>query len=75
MCLATPMKIIKIDGKKAVVGSGQHLHEADLSLVKNVEVGNYVLVHGDMVINKLEKQEAEKILEIISNCNHCHECK
>jgi len=70
MCLATPMKIMKIKkDNKAVVGSNNHHHEIDLSLIKKPKVGDYVLAHGDMAINKLPKKEAEKILKLIKKCH------
>lgn len=73
MCLATPCKIMEIKGKKALVKSGGHSHETDLSLIKNAKIGDYILIHADMAINKLPKEEAEKILEVINNTNHHHE--
>lgn len=66
MCLATPLKIKEIKGEKAVVESGDHSHTIDLSLIKDPKIGDYVLAHGDMAINKLEPKEAEKILKMIS---------
>jgi hydrogenase expression/formation protein HypC len=65
MCLATPMKILKIKGDKAIVGSAKHTHEVDLSLIKEPKVGEYILAHGDMAINKLPLTEAKKILKLI----------
>ena len=66
MCLATPMKIIKIKkDNKAIVGSNNHNHEIDLSLIKEPGVGDYILAHGDLAINKLPTEEAEKILKLI----------
>ena len=65
MCLATPMKIIKIKDNKAMVGSLKHTHEVDLCLIKKPKVGEYVLAHGDMAINKITQEEAEKILKLI----------
>lgn len=69
MCLATPMKIIKITGNKATVGSNRHFHEISLDLVKGAKIGDYVLAHGDMAINKLPKEEAEKILGFLDKAN------
>ena len=66
MCLAIPLKIKEINGEKAVVESGDHSHTVDLSLIKDPKIGDYVLVHGEMAINKLEPKEAEKILKMIS---------
>lgn len=67
MCLATPSKVIKINKNKATVQSGDHQHRVSLDLVKNVKVGDYLLIHNDLAINKLSKPEAEKIFRIIAN--------
>ncbi len=75
MCLATPCKIMEIKEGKALVKSGKHSHEADLILIKNAKIGDYVLVHADMAINKLPKEEAEKILMMINGTPHHHEEK
>ncbi len=69
MCLATPSKIIEIKGDWAVVESLNHTHRANLSLLKGAKIGDYVLVHADLVLNKVEKKEAEKILKIIKGLN------
>ncbi|MFC1757003.1 HypC/HybG/HupF family hydrogenase formation chaperone [Patescibacteria group bacterium] len=61
-----PLKIKKINGTSAIVESGNCV---DLSLVENIKTGDYVLVHADMALNKIEKIEAEKILKVISNLN------
>jgi hydrogenase expression/formation protein HypC len=67
MCLAIPSKIIKIEGDWAIVRGKEHTHRANLSLLKNAKVGDYVLVHADLVLNRVEKQEAEKILKILGD--------
>ncbi len=66
MCLATPLKIKEIKGEKAVVESDGHSHSVDLSLIKDPEIGDYVLVHNDMAINKVDEEDAKKILEIVN---------
>ncbi len=67
MCLATPSKVIKVNKNKAIVQSGDHQHRVNLDLVKNVKIGDYLLIHNNLAINKLSKPEAEKILEMIEN--------
>lgn len=69
MCLAIPSKVVKIKGKRATVQSNDHQHQIDLSLLKNVKIGDYLLVHGDLAINKVSKIEAKKILKIINEPN------
>lgn len=66
------MKIIKIEGTKAVVESAGHSHTVDISLLKEPKVGEYVLAHGEMAINKLPAEEAEKILSIVNSQEKAH---
>ncbi len=74
MCLATPSKVIKIKDNWAFVESGDHHHKVKLDLLENVKIGDYLLVHGDLAINKLPEQEAKKILEMIDeHACLCHE--
>ena len=65
MCLAVPSKVIKIKGPWATVQSNNHQHRANLSLLKNVKIGDYLLVHDQLAINKLPRPEAKRILEMI----------
>lgn len=65
MCLAVPLEIKEIKGSKAIVGNKNHSHEIDINLIKNPKIGDYILVHGELAINKLPKEEAEKILNLM----------
>ncbi len=69
MCLATPSKVIKIKGQWATVQSGDHQHRVNLSLLKNVKLGDYLLIHDELAINKLPKAEARRILDMIEKVN------
>ncbi|MBU1137205.1 HypC/HybG/HupF family hydrogenase formation chaperone [Patescibacteria group bacterium] len=70
MCLATPSKVIKIEDDWATVESRDHTHRVSLSLLKNVKLGDYLLVHDELAINKIPPIEAKKILEMIKNHSH-----
>ena len=72
MCLATPQKIIKINGAWATVGSSSHRHRVNLSLVKGIKVGDFVLVHDGLVLNKLPKSEAKKIIGFVEKASAPH---
>ncbi len=65
MCLATPSKVIKIEKDWAVVEAPGYSHRVNICLLKNVKIGDYLLVHGEMALNKLPKSEAKKILKLI----------
>lgn len=66
MCLAVPSKVIKIKDDWATVQSNNHQHRVSLSLLKNVKIGDYLLIHDELAINKLPKTEAKKILEMVN---------
>ena len=64
MCLAVPARILEVKGDKGIVDFGGIRREINLSLVDNVKVGDYVLVHVGFAIQKLERKEAEEILKL-----------
>jgi len=64
MCLAIPGKIVEIDGVTARVDFGGVTREADLSVMPDVEIGDYVLVHAGFAIQKLDASEAGETLRI-----------
>ncbi len=59
MCLAIPGKIVEIKGKTAIVDFGGVKREADISLLDEVRIGDYVIVHVGFAIQKLDQREAE----------------
>lgn len=65
MCLAIPMKIVKLDDNKAEVQNEKHSHNVDVSLIDNPQIGDYILIHGDMGINRVPENEAKKIANMI----------
>lgn len=66
MCLAVPAKIVEITDDKAVCDILGNKREANLALVEQVDVGDYVLLHAGYAIEKLEKEDAEATLSIFS---------
>ncbi len=67
MCLAVPMKLIKIEGTKGIAELGSLQREIGLLLVENVNVGDYVIVHAGYAIQKLDVEEAQKTLNILNS--------
>ncbi|WP_148882653.1 HypC/HybG/HupF family hydrogenase formation chaperone [Thermococcus aciditolerans] len=63
MCLAIPGRIIKVDGKTAVVDFGGVKREVRLDLLPEVGVGDYVIVHTGFAIERLDEERALEILE------------
>jgi len=63
MCLAVPAEVKSIDGHMATVDFGGVMRTANLSLVE-AKVGDYVIVHAGYAIQVLDREEAEKTLEL-----------
>lgn len=63
MCLSVPGKVVEI-GEKIVVDYSSERREVDMSLV-DLEVGDYVIVSGGVVVSKVEEEKAEKFLEMV----------
>ncbi len=66
MCLAVPVKVLKIDGLKAMVELGGLSRQASIMLVPDTQVGDYVLLHAGFAIQKLDEREAEETLSLFA---------
>ncbi len=65
MCLAIPMRILKINGDRAIVSSGGIQRTIGISFLKNPKIGDYVIVHAGFAIEKLDTVKAEETLKIL----------
>ncbi len=63
MCLAVPAEIKSIEGVMGEADFGGVKRSVNLSLV-DARVGDYVIVHAGYAIEILDKDEAEKTLEL-----------
>lgn len=64
MCLAVPAKILQIAGDRAIADFGGVKREIMLSLLANVKVGDYVIVHTGYAIETLDEKEALETLRL-----------
>ena len=65
MCLAVPMKVTELlPNEKAMVESDGISMEVSMNLIKDVSVGDYVIVHTGFALELLDQVEAEKTLEL-----------
>jgi hydrogenase expression/formation protein HypC len=65
MCLGIPMKVLKIEGERAIAEIGGAEKEISIALVDDLKVGDYVIVHAGFAIEKLDEEEALETLELI----------
>ena len=63
MCFTIPSKIVKINKNKAKVEQGSKIREVDISLLPNLQAGDYILEQAGFAIQKIPKKEALEILK------------
>ena len=62
MCLAVPLKLIEINGNKAVGESMGMQRKLRVDFIPEPRIGDYVIVHAGFAIERLpEKQALEDI--------------
>lgn len=65
MCLAVPLKIVKIDGNNAQAEIDGVARQIRIDFVKDVKIGDYVIVHAGFAIEKLKEEDAIENLRLI----------
>jgi hydrogenase expression/formation protein HypC len=58
MCLAIPAKVNKINKNIAEIESLGVIKKVDISLIPDVKIGDYVIVHAGFAIQIIDKEEA-----------------
>lgn len=64
MCLAVPMKVLEVNEDRGVVEMWGVRRTAEFSLLDEVRVGDYVLIHAGFALQVIDPVEAEKTLEL-----------
>lgn len=65
MCLAIPMKVIEINGNTATVEQEGVSKAARIDFLSDLQIGDYVLVHAGLAIERIRPEEAEETLRLI----------
>lgn len=68
MCVAVPLKVLTVEpgGDRGTVAMGEGAMEISLALVDDVAVGDHVLVHAGMAIEKLDEEAARETLDLLA---------
>lgn len=66
MCLSVPAQVMKIEGENAEVSVGGTIMNANLSMVDDVNVGDYILLHTGFALQKIDADEAAETLKTFS---------
>lgn len=64
MCVAMPGEVMEIKDSNALVSFGNIKKNIVTTLIPDLKVGEYVLVHAGFAITKIEKAEAKETLEL-----------
>jgi hydrogenase expression/formation protein HypC len=64
MCLGLPGKVVRIGDKGSLVEIMGVSREVSLELLKDIKVGDYVLVHAGCGIAKVDEEEALRTIEL-----------
>ncbi len=64
MCLGIPAKVIEIE--ESNLGKADYLGtRVNLSLLENIQVGDWVIIHAGFAIARLDEGEAEETLSLL----------
>lgn len=66
MCLAIPMRVIKIKENFAEVESGRLTRTVNIQMLAHIKINDYVLVHAGFAIEILDPKKATETLKIIN---------
>jgi len=59
------MQVVSVDGPRAVVEQGGARRAISTSLLDDVTIGEYVLVHAGYAIARVDEEEARRTLELV----------
>ena len=60
-----PAKVVNLEGSSAIVDVRGNRVAADVSLLRRVAPGDYVLVHAGFAIRRYEPEEAAEVLALL----------
>ena len=66
MCVGLSARVVKIDNKTAVVDASGAKREVSVSLLDELEPGDYVMVHAGVAIAKItdeDESETDQLME------------
>jgi hydrogenase expression/formation protein HypC len=67
MCLAIPGKIVTLqEAGNAIVDIGGVRKQINVSLLPDIAVGDYVIVHVGYALSRVDEQEAERTLSLFA---------
>ena len=66
MCIGVPVKIVEVSGSEALVELNGVQKKINIDLVPQGKKGDYVLLHAGCAIQKVNRKEAERTLDLLN---------
>ncbi len=63
MCLTVPLEVIRVKNQTAELSDGRTVN---IGLIKDVEVGDWILVNANLALSKIRATEAKEIIELLA---------
>jgi hydrogenase expression/formation protein HypC len=70
MCLAVPMRVVELDLPQAVVEVEGVRREIRADFLPDLALGDYVLVHAGIAIERVDADEAEETLQLMRDLSN-----
>lgn len=67
MCLAIPVKVVKVKGNLAEVDMSGVKRQADIRFLEQIKPGDYILLHAGFAIEKIDEKEARETLKLLKD--------
>ena len=67
MCISIPGKVIKKEKQSATVDINGRKVRVNSAAIPEITKGDWVLVYGNLALNKISGQEAKRILKTLAN--------
>ena len=64
MCQAVPFEVLRVEGNRAEVRTGDNTQWVTTLGVDDLQPGEYIIVHAGQALGRVSRQEAEEILAI-----------
>ncbi len=66
MCLAIPAKIIALDGATATVDMEGNQRQANVAMIEDPQIGDFILLHAGFAIRKWSNADMEEYRAVMA---------
>ena len=67
MCLTIPAQVIKLEDNHAVIRDSNGIRKVKGPLISNLKVGDWILYISNLALEKISKNDAQEIIELLEN--------